>query len=53
VKEVDGEDPGGLSVQKLPPGRTVPARCGIDARGTQDLIDVDAATVTPSLASSP
>ena len=39
VKEVDCEDPGCLCVQELPPGRTVPARRGIDARGTQDLID--------------
>jgi hypothetical protein len=39
VKEVDCEDPGCLRVQELPPGRTVPARRGIDARGTQDLID--------------
>src|ERR1017187_10553644 len=32
VKKVDGEDPGGLSVQELPPGRAVPARRRVDAR---------------------
>jgi hypothetical protein len=37
VEEVDGQDPGGLGVQELPPRR--PERCSrIDARGAQDLI---------------
>ena len=53
MEEINGEDPGGLRVQELPPGRAIPARCGIDTRSMQDLIDVDGATVTPSLASSP
>jgi hypothetical protein len=39
VQEVSGEGPGGLRVQELPPGRAVPARRGVDARGAQDLID--------------
>jgi hypothetical protein len=39
VKKVGGEDPGGLSVQELPPGRAVPARRRVDARGVQDLVD--------------
>jgi hypothetical protein len=39
VKEINREDPGGLCVQELPPGRTCPARRGIDARSAQDLID--------------
>jgi len=33
VQEVDREDPGGLGVQELPPGRARPARRRIDARG--------------------
>ena len=37
VQEVDGEDPGGLGVQELPPGRARAARRRIDARGVQDL----------------
>ncbi len=37
--EHDREDPSGLRMQKLPPGRAVPARRGIDARGSQDLVD--------------
>jgi hypothetical protein len=37
VQEVDREDPGGLGVQELPPGRAGPARCRIDTRGMQDL----------------
>jgi hypothetical protein len=53
VQEVDGEDPGGLRVQELPPGRAVAARRGIDARGTQELIDSGGRDLTPSLASSP
>jgi hypothetical protein len=39
VEEVDGEDPGGLRVQELPPGRAVPARRGVDACGADDLVD--------------
>ena len=39
VQEVDGEDPGGLGVQELPPGRARAARRWIDARGMQDLPD--------------
>jgi hypothetical protein len=39
VEEVDGEDPGGLGVQELPPGRARAARRRIDARGAQDLPD--------------
>jgi hypothetical protein len=39
VQEVGGEDPGGLRVQELPPGRSVPARRRVNARGAQDLID--------------
>jgi hypothetical protein len=39
VKEVDGQDPGGLRVQELAPGRAVRARRGVDARGAQDLVD--------------
>jgi hypothetical protein len=37
VQEVDGEDPGGLSCQELPPGRAPAARRRIDARVMQDL----------------
>src|SRR5450631_2622890 len=37
VKKVDGEDPGRLRVQELPPRRAVSARCGIDTRRAQDL----------------
>jgi len=37
VQEVDGEDPGGLDVQELPPRRVRAARRRIDARRTQDL----------------
>ena len=37
VEEVDGEDPGGLGVQELPPARARASRCRIDARGMQDL----------------
>jgi hypothetical protein len=39
MQEIGGEDPGGLRVQELAPGRAVPARRGIDARGAEDLID--------------
>jgi hypothetical protein len=39
VQEVDGEDPGGLGVQELPPGRAAAAWRRIDARGSQDLVD--------------
>jgi hypothetical protein len=38
-KEVHGEDPGGLGVQELPPGRARAARRRADARSAQDLID--------------
>ena len=37
VQEIHREDPGGLGVQELPPGRARPAGSRIDARGTQDL----------------
>src|SRR5437016_2385943 len=37
VQEVDGEDPGGLGVQELPPRRASPVRRWINARSTQDL----------------
>ncbi len=37
VQEVNGEDPGGLGMQELPPGRARPAGRRIDARSTQDL----------------
>ena len=36
---VDGEDPGGLGVQELSPGRACAAGSRLDARGTQDLPD--------------
>jgi hypothetical protein len=39
MEEIDGEDSGGLRVQELPPSRACSARRGIDARGTQDLVD--------------
>jgi hypothetical protein len=39
VQEVDCEDPGGLGVQELPPGRARAARRRADARSSQDLID--------------
>jgi hypothetical protein len=39
MQEVDREDPGGLSVQELPPGRARAARRRADARSPQDLID--------------
>jgi len=39
VEEVHSEDPGGLGVQELPPGRARAARCRIDARSAQDLPD--------------
>jgi len=39
VQEVDRDEPGGLGVQELPPGRTRAARRRIDARGPQDLPD--------------
>ena len=39
VQEVDGEDPGSLGVQELPPGRARTAWRRADARRTQDLID--------------
>jgi hypothetical protein len=37
VGEVDGEDRVSLRGQELPPGRSGPARSGIDAGGLQDL----------------
>jgi hypothetical protein len=37
VQKVDRDDPGGLGVQELTPGRTRTARRRIDARSTQDL----------------
>ena len=39
MEEVDGEDPGSLGMQELPPGRTRAARRRIDARSAQDLPD--------------
>src|ERR1017187_8593778 len=39
VKKIDGQDPGGLGVQELPPRRAIPARCGTGTRRAQDLID--------------
>jgi len=39
VQKVDGQSPGGLSAQELPPGRPVPPRRRVDARRAQDLID--------------
>ena len=39
VQEVDCEDPGGLGVQELPPGRARAARRRADASSSQDLID--------------
>ncbi len=39
VQKVDREDPCGLGVQELPPGRARPPRGRIDARGPQDLPD--------------
>ena len=39
MQEIDGEDPGGLRVQELPPGRACSARRGIDASSTQNLVD--------------
>ena len=36
VQEVDGQDPGGLRVQELPPSRTAPSRGGVDARRAED-----------------
>ena len=39
VQEIGGQDPGGLSVEELPPGRAVPSRRRVDARGAQDLVD--------------
>jgi hypothetical protein len=38
MDEINGEDPGGLRVEELPPGRADPPRRGIDSRGPQDLI---------------
>ena len=37
VQEIDGDDPGSLGVQELPPARARAPRCRIDARGMQDL----------------
>jgi hypothetical protein len=37
VQEVDGEDPGGLGLQELPPGRACASRRRVNARGMQDL----------------
>jgi hypothetical protein len=53
MEKVDGEDPGGLGVQELPPGRAAAAWRGIDARGAQDLVDGRRAMAAPSLVSSP
>jgi hypothetical protein len=39
MEEVDGEDPGCLRVQELPPGRAIPSRRRVDARDSQDLVD--------------
>jgi hypothetical protein len=39
MQEVDGEDPGCLGMQELPPGRARAARRRIDASGVQDLPD--------------
>jgi hypothetical protein len=39
VEEVDGQDPGGLDAQELPPGRACAAGSRIDARIAQDLPD--------------
>ena len=39
VQEVDCEDPGGLGVQELAPGRACASRRRADARSSQDLID--------------
>jgi hypothetical protein len=39
VQEVDGDDPGGLGVQELPPGWARAARRRADACSSQDLID--------------
>jgi hypothetical protein len=36
VQEIDREDPGGLRVQKLPPGWARSARCRVNARSSQD-----------------
>jgi hypothetical protein len=38
VEEINGQDPGGLGVQELPPGRARAARRRIDARSPQDFI---------------
>jgi predicted methyltransferase MtxX (methanogen marker protein 4) len=48
VEEVDGEDPGGLGVQKLPPGRTRAARPGSMPAVRRISQTVDCTTVTPS-----
>ena len=53
MQEVDRDDPGGLGVQELPPGRARAAWRWIDARSSQDFIDMEGATLTPSLVSSP
>ena len=39
MQEIDGQDSGGLRVQELPPGRAIPARRRVDARGAEDLVD--------------
>ena len=39
VEEVHGEDPGGLGMYELPPGRARTARGRIDARAAEDLPD--------------
>jgi hypothetical protein len=39
VKEVGGEDPGGLRVQELLPGRAVLPWRRVDAGGAQDVVD--------------
>jgi hypothetical protein len=37
VQEVGREDPGGLGVQELPPGRACASRHRVDARSVEDL----------------
>ena len=39
MEKAGGQDPGGPGVQELPPRRARPARCRVDARGPQDLLD--------------
>jgi hypothetical protein len=53
VQEVDCEDPDGLGVQELPPGRARAARRRADARSSQDLIDGGQRDRDAGLVSSP